>query len=119
MMKKKLNSHSSATPQKSHQRKWSLQQSGPEYCYIDFSGLYDRRSLHMLLPLINPRKLILVSGTKSQIENMARECKELAGSGDGAMVKFGVKGTDVFTPRTGEKVNASVDMNAWTVRLGS
>ncbi|KAF8430793.1 hypothetical protein BGX38DRAFT_1334463 [Terfezia claveryi] len=42
----------------------------------------------------------------------------LAGSGDGAMLKFGARRIDVFTPRAGEKVNASMDMNAWTVRLG-
>ncbi|RPB23024.1 hypothetical protein L211DRAFT_825908 [Terfezia boudieri ATCC MYA-4762] len=107
-----------SNPSKVSSKKLVIATVRARVCYIDFSGLHDRRSLRMLLPLINPRKLILVSGTKSQIENMARECKELlAGSGDGAMVKFGVRGTDVFTPRTGEKVNASVDMNAWTVRL--
>ncbi|KAF8449611.1 beta-lactamase-like protein [Terfezia claveryi] len=108
-----------SNPSKVSSRKLVIATVRARVCYIDFSGLHDRRSLRMLLPLINPRKLILVSGTKSQIENMARECKELlAGSGDGAMVKFGVRGTDVLTPKTGEKVNASVDMNAWTVRLG-
>ncbi|KAF8424193.1 beta-lactamase-like protein [Tirmania nivea] len=108
-----------SNPSKVSSKKLVIAKVKARVCYIDFSGLHDKRSLRMLLPLINPRKLILVSGTKSQIENMARECKELlAGNGDGAMVKFGARGTDVFTPRAGEKVNASVDMNAWTVKLG-
>ncbi|CAI4217562.1 unnamed protein product [Parascedosporium putredinis] len=55
--------------------------------YVDFSGLHDKRSLNMLIPLIQPRKLIL--------------------NGE----------ANVFTPDVGEMVDASVDTNAWTLKL--
>ncbi|KAH8843623.1 hypothetical protein MCOR27_010443 [Pyricularia oryzae] len=70
---------------------------------IDFSGLHDRRSLAMLIPLIQPRKLILVAGSADETEAVADDCRRNA--------------IEVFTPPVGAVVDASVDTNAWVVKL--
>jgi cleavage and polyadenylation specificity factor subunit 2 len=82
--------------------------------FVDFSGLHDKRSLQMLIPLIQPRKLILVSGMKEETLNLAIDCRKLlaaqAGNSDGGAI-------DVYTPEIGVTINASVDTNAWAVKL--
>jgi cleavage and polyadenylation specificity factor subunit 2 len=76
--------------------------------FIDFSGLHDQRSLSMLIPLIQPRKVILTSGTESEIKWLANECRQ----------KFRRDSSDdIFTPRIGETITASMDTHAWTVKL--
>ena len=83
--------------------------------FVDFSGLHDQRSLSMLIPLIRPKKLVLVGGNASETAYLARECQqklehETSGEGD--------KPSDfVFLPAIGQTVDASVDTNAWTVKL--
>ena len=78
--------------------------------FVDFSGLHDRRSLDMLIPLIQPRKLILVGGNREETMALAADCRAALGvDGD--------KAVDVFTPEVGVWVDASVDTNAWVVRL--
>lgn len=78
--------------------------------FIDFSGLHDRRSLDMLIPLIQPRKLILVGGSRDETMALAADCRA-------ALAKDGDKAVDVFTPEVGAWVDASVDTNAWVVKL--
>lgn len=83
--------------------------------YVDFAGLHDQRSLSMLIPLIQPRKLILVSGTVSETTTLADDCRQkllihTTGSTE-------TKSDDVLTPTIGQTVGASVDTNAWTVKL--
>ncbi|KAL9602962.1 MAG: hypothetical protein Q9219_001487 [cf. Caloplaca sp. 3 TL-2023] len=85
--------------------------------YVDFSGLHDQRSLSMLIPLIQPRKLILVGGSATETNFLASECRQklvLPSSEDGESVQ-----ENVFTPVNGEMVIASVDTNAWTVKLSN
>ncbi|KAL8699820.1 MAG: hypothetical protein Q9201_005787 [Fulgogasparrea decipioides] len=85
--------------------------------YVDFAGLHDQRSLSMLIPLIQPRKLIIVGGTASDTAYLASESRQKlvpTVSGSAATVQ-----DHVFTPLNGEMVNASVDTNAWTVKLSS
>lgn len=77
--------------------------------FVDFSGLHDKRSLGMLIPLIRPRKLILVGGSGAETTALAEDCRKLLVGQEG--------GADVFTPGVGEVVDASVDTNAWTLRL--
>lgn len=78
--------------------------------FVDFSGLHDRRSLDMLIPLIQPRKLILVGGNHEETMSLAEDCRAALGvDGD--------KAIDVFTPSVGIWVDASVDTNAWVVKL--
>lgn len=77
--------------------------------HIDFTAIHEKRDLQMLIPLIQPRKLILISGTESETQTLASECKQLFRAGSAQV--------DVFTPAIGETVNASVDTNAWSLKL--
>jgi cleavage and polyadenylation specificity factor subunit 2 len=82
--------------------------------FVDFSGLHDKRSLHMIIPLIRPRKLILVAGEPDETKTLAEDCRKLlsvgaSGSGEGT--------AEVFTPIIGDMIDASVDTNAWAVKL--
>jgi len=83
---------------------------------VDYSGIHDSRSLQMLIPLIRPRKLILVAGTANEVTSLAEDCRELLGTTDG--VAQGGSTTEIFTPALGAAVDASVDTNSWVVRLG-
>ncbi|TWU75900.1 hypothetical protein ED733_005927 [Metarhizium rileyi] len=78
--------------------------------FVDFSGLHDRRSLDMLIPLIQPRKLILIGGNYEETMGLAEDCRA-------ALAMDGDKVVDVFTPSVGVWVDASVDTNAWVVKL--
>ena len=82
--------------------------------FVDFAGIHDQRSLQMLIPLISPRKLILVAGTKEETAALAADCKSL----------LSVKENDsdsntanIYTPILNQTVDASVDTNAWIVKL--
>ncbi|KAI0598390.1 beta-lactamase-like protein [Biscogniauxia sp. FL1348] len=75
--------------------------------FIDFSGIHDKRSLHMLIPLIQPRKLILIGGSSDETLTLASDCKKLLAEGS----------TDIYTPSVGTSIDASVDTNAWVVKL--
>ncbi|KAJ4303707.1 hypothetical protein N0V90_002608 [Kalmusia sp. IMI 367209] len=81
--------------------------------FVDFSGLHDRRTITMLLPLIKPRKLILVAGDESETSDLAEDCRRVLGAGAGDASST----IDVFTPVLGMVVDASVDTNAWSVKL--
>lgn len=82
--------------------------------YIDFTGLHDQRSLSMLIPLIQPRKLILIGGNASETAYLANDyIQKLKPSKD----SDGKAQDNVFTPLNGERIEASVDTNAWTVKL--
>ncbi|KAL2211006.1 hypothetical protein CC79DRAFT_1268468 [Sarocladium strictum] len=82
--------------------------------YVDFSGLHDKRSLNMLIPLIQPRKLILIAGSQEETMTLAEDCRVAMGLGGSEQGKhIG----DVLTPAVGELVDASVDTNAWVVKL--
>lgn len=74
--------------------------------FVDFTGLHDKRGLNMLIPLIRPRKLILVGGSADETSALATDCRALLGAGD-----------NVFAPGVGDVVDASVDTNAWTLKL--
>lgn len=81
--------------------------------YIDFSGLHDKRSLQMLIPLIRPRKLILIGGEEQETTALESDCRQLLSlDSEGAD-----HSTDIITPAVGDLVDASVDTNAWSVKL--
>ena len=82
--------------------------------FVDFAGLHDKRSLQMLIPLIQPRKLILVSGMKDETLNLASDCRKLLAAQIGSADEAAI---DIYTPEVGIVVNASVDTNAWVVKL--
>lgn len=82
--------------------------------FVDFAGLHDKRSLQMLIPLIQPRKLILVSGMKEETLALANDCRKLLAAHVGGSEQSTI---DVYTPTLGEVIDASVDTNAWAVML--
>ena len=83
--------------------------------YVDYAGLHDQRSLSNLIPLIEPKKLVLVGGDLSETKHLAEECKLKLNT---QVFNDTGKSTNlVFSPHVGETVDASVDTNAWTVKL--
>lgn len=83
--------------------------------FVDFAGLHDQRSLQMLIPLIGPKKLILVGGNASDTLALSSDCKELLG-----MKVVGAESeqsAEIYAPADGETIDASVDTNAWVVKL--
>ena len=83
--------------------------------YVDFAGLHDQRSLSNLIPLIQPKKLVLVAGDRSETHYLAEDCKLKLKT---HIVDDAGKSTAfVFSPLVGETIDASVDTNAWTVKL--
>jgi cleavage and polyadenylation specificity factor subunit 2 len=86
--------------------------------FVDFTGIHDKRSLEMLIPLIQPRKLILVGGMKEETMALAAECEKLL------VAKTGVDASSataavIFTPMNKEIIDASVDTSAWMVKLSN
>ena len=86
--------------------------------FVDFMGLHDKRSLEMLIPLIQPRKLILVGGMKEETTALAFECRKLLSARTGVDVSTSDSAA-IFTPANGEVIDASVDTNAWMVKLSN
>ncbi|KAL8735617.1 MAG: hypothetical protein Q9166_000786 [cf. Caloplaca sp. 2 TL-2023] len=85
--------------------------------HVDFAGLHDQRSLSMLIPLIQPRKLILIGGSVSETAFLANECRQKLIPVSSESVERNQN--NVFTPENGQTVDASVDTNAWTVKLSN
>ncbi|KAF2106320.1 beta-lactamase-like protein [Lophiotrema nucula] len=79
--------------------------------FVDFSGLHDLRTITMILPLVKPRKVILVAGE-------ADETTELKAKLDDLLKDESKEGESIIsTPTIGQTIDASVDTNAWTVKL--
>ncbi|CAI6335183.1 unnamed protein product [Periconia digitata] len=81
--------------------------------FVDFSGLHDRRTVQMMMPLIKPRKLILVAGNEAETNSLAEDCRKVLN----ASLDDTANAVDVFIPTNGMMVNASVDTNSWSVKL--
>lgn len=79
---------------------------------VDYSGIHDKRTLQMLIPLIRPRKLILTGGSKEETSVLAVDCRKMLEASSAAQ-----SASEVFTPEMGVTVDASVDTNAWTIKL--
>lgn len=81
---------------------------------IDYSSMHDKRSLQMLIPLIAPRKLILTGGRRGETAFLAEECRKMLAS-----TRLNQDDTSefVFHPANGTSIDASVDTNAWTIKL--
>ena len=82
--------------------------------FVDFAGIHDQRSLTMLIPLIQPKKLILTGGKPSETAYLAEDCRPKLKTETNADSK---ELDVVFTPINGQMIDASVDTNAWTVKL--
>ncbi|KAL4879681.1 beta-lactamase-like protein [Aspergillus karnatakaensis] len=86
--------------------------------FVDFTGIHDKRSLEMLIPLIQPRKLILVGGMKEETMALATECKKLLAAKSG-VDESAATAAVIFTPINKEIIDASVDTSAWLVKLSN
>jgi cleavage and polyadenylation specificity factor subunit 2 len=80
--------------------------------FVDFSGLHDRRTIQNIIPLVKPRKLIFVGGEEVETMELAELCRTSLNTG----IEAG-NAVDVFAPAVGKLIDASVDTNAWTVKL--
>ncbi|KAK4898275.1 hypothetical protein LTR27_004282 [Elasticomyces elasticus] len=78
--------------------------------YVDFSALHDLRALLMIVPLMRPRKVILTAGSEGEMGSLVRAFGEVEIGGE--------RGMEVVVGRVGVQVDASVDTNAWTLKLG-
>ena len=102
-----------STPSKLHRSSHTVD-AHLKIAFVDFAGLHDQRSLSMLIPLIQPKKLVLTAGSPSETDFLASECRKFLNQSSPS----GSDSTDnVFAPKIGEKVNASVDTNAWIIKL--
>jgi cleavage and polyadenylation specificity factor subunit 2 len=81
--------------------------------FVDFSGLHDRRTIQNIIPLVKPRKLILIGGDAAETLELAEICRSALNAG----LEAASSAIDVFTPLVGTVIDASVDTNAWTVKL--
>ncbi|KAI9228777.1 MAG: beta-lactamase-like protein [Piptocephalis tieghemiana] len=75
--------------------------------FIDMEGLSDGRSLHMILPQVNPRKVLFVAGTLKETTSMRDSCLALS-----AFTR------DVQMPQEGLTLNVSSSTNIYRLRLG-
>jgi len=81
--------------------------------YVDFSGLHTERNLEILLPLVEPRKLVLVGGSPEETKTGADKYRDIVSQNRG----ISPEEVDVFAPAVGVSVDASVDTHAWVVKL--
>ncbi|KAI9890119.1 MAG: hypothetical protein M1814_004518 [Vezdaea aestivalis] len=81
--------------------------------FVDFSGIHDKRTLLNLMPLIKPRKIIFIAGMPDEVLSLATDCQKLPGT------DWQGSNVEIFTPSIGQSINASVDTNAWGLKLGS
>lgn len=84
-----------------------------DIAYVDFSGLHTDRNLEMLLPLVEPRKLILIGGSPAETDAAAARYRNVVSKSRG----IAPADIDVFSPAISVAVDASVDTHAWVVRL--
>ncbi|KAF2436132.1 hypothetical protein EJ08DRAFT_579282 [Tothia fuscella] len=82
--------------------------------FVDFCGLVDKQTLRYIIPRIEPRKVILIGGEGPETDALAEDCRALFGSKSKDAADRSI---DIFTPAVGFMVDASVDTNAWTVKL--
>lgn len=82
--------------------------------FVDFEGIHDQRSLQMLIPLIGPKKLILTSGSTEETLALAADCRALLGV---KVAGEDESSSEIFTPAQHQNIDASVDTNAWVVKL--
>ena len=90
-------------------------QTNLKIAYVDFAGVHDQRSLTMLIPLIQPRKLVLVGGTGSETRSLANDFFQKLNPTPGSINQKALK--DIYMPENQQTINASVDTNSWTVKL--
>ncbi|TFY83336.1 hypothetical protein EWM64_g677 [Hericium alpestre] len=74
--------------------------------FVDMEGLNDGRATKMLIPQVNPRKMILVHASPSATGSLIESCSNIR-----AMTK------DIFAPAQGDTVQIGQNMNSFAVSL--
>ncbi|GAO47354.1 Metallo-hydrolase/oxidoreductase [Saitoella complicata NRRL Y-17804] len=74
--------------------------------FVDMEGLRDGRAMERILPMIGARKLILVGGDEADTQDLRLSFSTTQGITQ-----------DIFSPEVGETVNASMDVNAYDLKL--
>ncbi|KAL8287338.1 hypothetical protein RQP46_003790 [Phenoliferia psychrophenolica] len=74
---------------------------------VDMEGKTDGRSIKTILPQINPRKLVIVDGSPTAVEDLATACRAVSTMTD-----------DIYTPDVGECITVGEETKNFSVRLG-
>ena len=89
--------------------------------YIDFEGRSDGESIHRCLTQMKPRRVIIVRGSVEDGNALAEFCIPLSAqvaNDDRGSIQNAAQGVQrVFTPRNGEKVDATTESYIYQVRL--
>ncbi|KAF2863902.1 hypothetical protein K470DRAFT_254772 [Piedraia hortae CBS 480.64] len=78
--------------------------------HVDFTSLHEKRDIQMIVSIVRPRKLIITGGDLSERQSLAESCREAISNTSG-------NDTSIAVPGRGETVDASMDINAWTLKL--
>ena len=84
--------------------------------FVDFNGLHDQRSLEMLIPLVDAKKVILIAGTAGETSTLVDKCRDLLSIKDSSIDDE--YSSLILAPLTGEAVDASVETQTWDVKIG-
>lgn len=74
--------------------------------YIDMEGLHDGKSLKTIIPMVNPRKLVLIHSSQEARDNMMATCKTLTSFTD-----------NVYSPSQGEVLKIGIKLNSYNLKL--
>ncbi|KAK4049853.1 hypothetical protein OIV83_003909 [Microbotryomycetes sp. JL201] len=74
---------------------------------IDMEGASDGRALKTILPQINPRKLVIVGGSQTDIDDLATACKDVP-----SMTQ------DIYSPIVDECLRLGEEAQNFSIRLG-
>jgi len=88
--------------------------------YIDFEGRADGESIYRCIVKMKPRRVVIVRGSREDNKALSDACASIvdASSSDaGNTDNDGSQNKRVFTPRTGEVVDATTETHIYQVRL--
>ncbi|KAG5513457.1 hypothetical protein PMAC_000888 [Pneumocystis sp. 'macacae'] len=74
--------------------------------YIDMEGLHDGKSLKTIIPMVNPRKLVLINSSQEARDNMMATCRSLTSFTD-----------DIYSPFQGEILKIGIKLNSYNLKL--
>ena len=84
--------------------------------FVDFNNLHDQRSLEMIIPLVDAKKVVLIAGTSEETSSLVEKCQELLSIKDSSDNE--AQSVTILAPLTGEGVDASVETQTWDVKIG-
>jgi len=87
--------------------------------YIDFEGRADGESIYRCIVKMKPRRVVIVRGSLEDSAALAEACNSIVASDAGPDFQSDPQANSkrVFTPRTGEVVDATTETHIYQVRL--